>query len=144
MPAGVRIFDALIIVAIGAAVLAAAGSSLPPENAWPGWLVPSLELFAIVVFIGEFLWRYALRGGQNEPVGPFALIEFLIFAVPAVGLVTAIDQRFVEIALLLSVLKLARFIPALGLVLTVMRNEARALFGGFLAMAVLLMLAAGF
>ena len=144
MPGEVRVFDALIIVAIGVAVIAAAGLSLPPENAWPGWLTLALEVFAILVFLGEFVWRYALRRGRKEPVGPFALIEFLVFAVPALGLAITIDPRFVELALLLSVLKLARFIPALGLVLTVMRNEARSLFGGFLALAVLLMLASGF
>ncbi len=54
-----------------------------------------------------------------------------------------IDTRWVEIALLLSLIKLARYIPALGLVMKVMRNEARPLLGGFLAMAVLLMLASG-
>ncbi|MFO0994411.1 MAG: cyclic nucleotide-binding domain-containing protein [Hyphomicrobiales bacterium] len=144
MPGGVRIFDALIITAIGTAVLAAACLSLPPDSAWPGWLTNALQLFSILVFAGEFAWRYALRQGRNEPVGPFALFEFLIFAVPAFGMATAIDPRFVEIALLLSLVKLARFIPALGMVITVMRNEARSLFGGFLALAVLLMLASGF
>ena len=75
---------------------------------------------------------------------PFAAIEFIVWAVPALALFMPIDARWVEIALLLSLIKLARFIPALGLVMTVMRKEARALFGGFLAMSVLLVLASGF
>ena len=143
MAVGGRIFNGLIIAAIAAAVLAAAGLSLPPDSGWPGWLLKPLMLFAIAIFAGDFIWRYTPSSERRHLLSPFAAIEFIVWAVPALAMIVPVDVRWVEIALLLSLIKLARYIPALGLVMTVMRNEARALLGGFLAMSVLLMLASG-
>lgn len=143
MVSSVRILNAVVLLAIAVAVIAAMALSLSPENAWPSWLLKSMAGFAVVIFAAEFFWRYGGPVGRMRLLSAFALIEFAVWFLPLLGLLSLVDPLFEGIALLCALLKLARFVPALGLVMTVMRNEARALLGGFLALGVLLILAAG-
>jgi len=106
---------------------------------------------AALMFLCEYVWRLLLapRIGPLDQdsrrrylLSPLGLAD-LVCILP-LGLI--ISPRLSAVVLmpqLLSLLKLARLTPALGLVAKVVRNEARALLAGFLVMLVLLVLSSG-
>lgn len=141
----------LLLLTIGLSVGSAGALTLPdlPTDWQLGWR--DAGVLAAALFCGEYLWRW-WRAPQLNPADPHSRRHYLASPLGLADLASilplslALSPRLSAAVLLpqlFSLLKLARLTPALGLVATVMRNEARALLAGFLAMLVLLVLASG-
>ena len=152
---GLRLLvDAVLMASILAAVACSFVKSLPDASAAQVVLAQALGLMALLVFTLEYavrLWiapeqtsgRYS-RAARLFYARSFLGITDLIVILPGwLALVLPVNSGVVELVDLLALLKLARFAPALGLVGTVLQNEARSLFGALMAMVVVLVLASG-
>ena len=141
----------LLLLTIALSVCSAGALTLPdlPADWQIGWR--DIGVLAAALFCLEYLWRlwrapainpadpHSRRHYLLSPLGLadfISLLPLLLILSPRLSLAVLMPQ-------LVALLKLARLTPALGLVATVMRNEARALMAGFLAMIVLLVLASG-
>lgn len=145
-PARILLLLTIALSVCSAGALTLPDLSLPWQLAWR-----DAGILAAALFCVEYLWRmwrapainpadsHSRRHYLLSPLGLADLISLLPLALvmsPRLSLAVMLPQ-------LVSLLKLARLTPALALVATVMRNEARALMAGFLAMVVLLVLASG-
>jgi voltage-gated potassium channel len=152
---GLRLLaDAVLLSSILGAVASSFVKSLPDASPAEIDLARALGLLALLIFTVEFAIRVWIApesaAGRNaqtarlDYVRSFLGVIDLIVILPGwIAMVLPVDVGLIELVDLLALLKLTRFAPALGLVGTVLRNEARALTGALMAMVVLLVLAAG-
>jgi voltage-gated potassium channel len=119
----------------------------------------TLALEAVVatqfIFLLEYLLRLWAAPGRDPaheaaPMrarldylrSPMGLID-LVALLPGFLLLTGVSLWFDDVAALITLLKLGRYNPALGLLATVFRNERRPLIAALVSVFVLLILAAG-
>lgn len=138
--------DAAILAAIAASVGGAMLETLPDLPEIRTW-TPVLDWFAAAVFTVEFAGRVWSAPESGEPHARRAYLLSLQGAVDLIAvlpawaaLVAPVGREAFEIVGVLTLLKLARYLPALGLVGAVLRNEARPLFAAATAMAVMLVI----
>lgn len=141
----------ILLIAITLSVCSAGALTLP--NLSPDWQITWRDagIAAAAMFLCEYLWRLWLapqygpidkHSRRHYVLSPMGIADFICI----LPIALAISPDLSSIALmpqLLALLKLARLTPALSLVVTVVRNEARALMAGFLVMLVLLVLTSG-
>jgi voltage-gated potassium channel len=146
--------DAVLLASILAAVAASFVKSLPDATRAQIELANALGLCALLIFTAEYAVRLWIapeqRSGSNSTTARLGYLHSFLGAIDLIvilpgwiAMVLPVNSGLIELVDLLALLKLARFAPALGLVATVLRNEARALTGALMAMTVLLVLAAG-
>ncbi|MGH6880447.1 cyclic nucleotide-gated ion channel [Hypericibacter sp.] len=146
--------DAVLLASILAAVVSSFLKSLPNATGAEVDLAKALGLIALLIFTFEYAIRLWIapeqasglhaRTTRLDYARSFLGVVDLIVVLPGwIATLLPVDSGLIELVDLLALLKLARFAPALGLVGTVLRNEAQALAGALMAMTVLLVLAAG-
>jgi voltage-gated potassium channel len=152
---GLRLIaDAVLLASILAAVACSFVKSLPDATPEEVGLAKALGLIALLIFTFEYavrLWiapeQASGRNGQAARLDYarsfLGVIDLIVILPGWLAMILPVNQGLIELVDLLALLKLVRFAPALGLVGTVLRNEARALTGALMAMTVLLVLAAG-
>jgi voltage-gated potassium channel len=150
-----RLVETVLVAAITASVVAAVWDTVPeisPElRLWLG----RLSIAAFVVFLAEYLARVFAATASDpaaEQAPALALLAYLRSPLGVVDLLVVLPQlghafgllgpSLPRLAAVAAVLKIARYAPALPLVLTVFRNEARSLLAALTVMLVLLLLAA--
>jgi voltage-gated potassium channel len=152
---GLRLLaDAVLLASILGSVASSFIKSLP--NAIPAEvdLARALGLLTLLIFTVEYavrLWTAPEQASGSSAMSARAdyatsflgVIDLVVILPGWIAMILSVNVGLIELVDLLALLKLARFAPALGLVGTVLRNEARALVGALMAMAVLLVLAAG-
>ncbi|SME99266.1 voltage-gated potassium channel [Tistlia consotensis] len=155
-PLGHALTKGVILLAVAAAVGGAMVASLPETGPLLALLDRRVVEAAFALFVVELLVRFWVApeaAADNPAVRPWqarlaylgslgGLIDLLV-ALPAVAsLVLPVADGWFEMAAALSLLKLARYLPALSLLGAVIRREARPLFAALLLLGVLLVIAA--
>ena len=150
-----RLVETLILAAIVASVLAAVWGTVndlsPDTRLWLG----RLSVAAFFVFLVEYLARIVAATGRDPAAAESpgqALLEYLHSPLGIIDALVVLPQLghafgwlgpgLARLAAVLAVVKVARYAPALPLVLTVFRNEGRSLLAALTVMLVLLLLAA--
>jgi len=113
------------------------------------------EIFSVGVFTVEYLarvWscidqaevrhRTPIVGRLRYIASPLALVDLAAILPFYLSLYLAVDLRFLRGLRLLRLFKLARYSPALGALLDVMRKEADTLLAAFVVLFILLMISA--
>lgn len=139
---------ALILVSITAIVFETA--DFAPT---PGILLQGIEHLAGVVFAAELLLRLwaapeLTPDGQHRPGNArcaylcsiYGVIDLIALVPFIVGAMVPIDADWLRVLRLLRVLKLARYVPAIGLFAAVLRAERRPLIAALVVMLVLLLI----
>lgn len=119
-------------------------------------LLRTIEYLAVAVFVAEFLLRlWAAPESTAEGVvhpakarlaylrsiyGVIDLLAILPFFAGAIGPDSGIGADWLRVLRLLRVLKLARYVPAIGLFAAVLRAESRPLIAALVVMLVLLLI----
>jgi len=152
---GLRLLaDAVLLASILGSVASSFIKSLPDATPAQIDLAQALGLLALLIFTVEYavrLWTAPEQASGSSAMSArfdyvtsfLGVIDLVVILPGWVAMILSVNVGLIELVDLLALLKLARFAPALGLVGTVLRNEARALVGALMAMAVLLVLAAG-
>ena len=118
-------------------------------------LFDAVEWFAVAVFAIEYvtrLWVAPERVGASEAkpwrvrlgyaISPWGLVDLLAVLSSPLNPLFPLRAGWQEVSELFRLLKIARYVPALGLFATVIRNEGRVLLGVLLTVCVLLTLTA--
>lgn len=107
------------------------------------------ETLSLSVFVVEYLVRFWAAPENPEVYSrwrwvrtPIALVDLLAILPALLVLLVPLDLRILRIFRLLRLLKLTRYSPALGMLLTVIREEAGAFFAGFFILVLMLVFAA--
>jgi voltage-gated potassium channel len=116
----------------------------------------AFELFSIAIFTVEYLLRAwvapdnpqyaglpAWRARLRYLVTPIAIIDLLAILPAYLGMLFALDLRYLRLLRLLRLLKLTHYFKGLGIFIEVLRAEARTLLSGVFTVAVLMVVAAG-
>jgi voltage-gated potassium channel len=147
--------ETLLLAAILASVLAAVWGTVndlsPDARLWLG----RLSVAAFFVFLAEYVARVVASTGKDPAAAEApgqALLEYLHSPLGIIDALVVLPQLghafgllgpgLARLAAVLAVVKVARYAPALPLVLTVFRNEGRSLLAALTVMLVLLLLAA--
>jgi voltage-gated potassium channel len=150
-----RLVEAVLVAAITGSIVAAVWGTVsdlsPDVQLWLG----RLSIAAFVVFLVEYPTRILAATGRDpaaEEAPGAALLDYLVSPLGVIDALVVLPQlghafgwlgpSLARIAAVLAVLKIARYAPALPLVLIVFRNESRSLFAALTVMLVLLLLAA--
>jgi voltage-gated potassium channel len=146
-------WPARIILLTGISLSVGSAGALTLPDLPPDWQLAWRDAgcMAAFLFLIEYLWRL-WRAPHTAPVdhhsrrhyflSPLGLAD-LICILPLALIASPRLSSVLLMPQLLSLLKLARLTPALSLVASVVRSEARALLAGFLVMLVLLVLSSG-
>lgn len=142
---GVRcFFVALILLTIAAIVCETAGEFAKSQAR----LLGAIECLTVALFTGELLLRLWLApDGLHDPVKArlgyllsiYGVIDLIAVLPFFAAMIFPMDADWLRVLRLLRVLKLARYVPALGLFAEVVRNERRPLMAGLMVMLVLLL-----
>ncbi len=144
---------ARIILLTGIALSVCSAGALTLSDLSTAWQLTWQDagILAASMFLFEYIWRLwrapilapvDKQSRRHYVLSPLGLAD-LICILPLALVSSPQMATIVLMPQLLALLKLARLTPALGLVATVVRSEARALLAGFLVMIVLLVLASG-
>ncbi|NNJ98061.1 MAG: ion transporter [Gammaproteobacteria bacterium] len=139
----------LIVVNVIAVILESVSSYQRAFGPW-FWYV---EIFSIAVFTVEYiarLWCSAenlaygsgWRGRLHYMLTPMALIDLVAILPFYLRAFTSMDARILRILRLLRVFKLSRHFAVLGILGTVLRNEAKTLLSAIFVMLILVILSA--
>ena len=108
-----------------------------------------LEALSLTVFVVEYLARLWVAPENPENHSrwswaktPLAVIDLLAILPAILYLFIPVDLRILRTFRMLRLLKLTRYSPALGMLLTVFREEAGAFFAGFFILMLMLIFAA--
>ncbi len=136
--------DALLATAILAAALGAMVTSLPDASTAAATLAAYGVLWALAVFTAEFAlrsWAAAQRGNWRAyAISAAGAIDIAAILPGWAGLAGGGIATAAELAGILALLKLWRFLPALAILGSVLKREGRALAAALTAMFVLLVL----
>lgn len=138
----------LILVSITAVVLETADFA----QAYGG-LLPTVDYLTIALFVAE-LWLRLWVAPELMPEGRanptqarlaylrsiYGIIDVIAILPFFFGVVGSIDADWLRVLRLLRVLKLARYVPAIGLFAAVLRAERRPLIAALVVMLVLLLI----
>ncbi len=149
-----RVAMAVIVLAILASAGAAMTLTVPKLDPSVESLMSPIEFAAFLAFTAEYVLRLwsAPDASPNHPAGrvraayaasPLGVIDFLVIASYWIDLTVGLGPDVRAATGLLPLLKLARYMPGLGLVARVFRNEASALGAAFGTLAVLIVLTGG-
>ncbi|MDX2258194.1 MAG: cyclic nucleotide-gated ion channel [Hyphomicrobiaceae bacterium] len=141
----------LIVVNIAAFVL----ESVPSIAAAYGAELQAIEVVSVALFTLEYLVRLwtavevpflrrlpPARARLHYALSPPMVIDFLAIAPSYLSLFVPVDLRILRAFRLFRLLKLARYSPALHILVRVLLNERRALAGALLLVAIALLFAA--
>jgi len=116
-------------------------------------LLQTIEYMTVALFVAEYLLRLWVApelaaDGSLHPaktrvdylVSIYGVIDLIAILPFFIGALWPIDADWLRVLRLLRVLKLARYVPALGLFAEVVRNERRPLFAALMVMLVLLLI----
>jgi voltage-gated potassium channel len=145
-----KIFFVIVILA---SVLTAVFETADDIAATHDRLLKGIEHFAMALFTAEYalrLWTapelapdgllHLSKSRASYAISIFGIIDLLAILPFFVGLALPIDADWLRVLRLLRALKLARYVPALGLFAAVIRNERRPLLAALMVMLVLLLL----
>ncbi len=149
-----RLTASFIVLAILAAAGAAMALTVPNLDPAAERVLSPVEFAAFVAFTAEYLVRLwsAPEAMPHHPAGkarlayalsPLGVIDLLIVASYWVDLAVGLGPDVRAATGLLPLLKLARYLPGLGLVARVFKNEAPALGAAFGTLTVLIVLTGG-
>jgi voltage-gated potassium channel len=147
---------AVLVVAIAAALGASMVETLRDRGPGAAAFVAWSRYFAIAVFSLDLVIRLWIQPESKAGIAAdsdlharfFYLRSFLgiidtVAVLPGwASLLFPVSPEWFEIAAALSLFKLARFLPALSLIGTVVAREARSLVAGIAAMCIMLVIAA--
>lgn len=136
-------------------VIAVAMETMEPLQQQYGGYFLAFEIFSVAVFTIEYvlrlwvctenpLWQQVnpTKARLRHALTPFAIIDLLAILPFYLAFIVPVDLRFLRVFRLIRLLKLARYSPALSTIAKVLHAERRALFGTFIIMVGLLLLAA--
>ena len=116
-------------------------------------LLRIVEYLTVALFAGEYLlrlwlapglvadgWRNPAKARLAYLLSIYGVIDLIAVLPFFAGLILPMDAEWLRVLRLLRVLKLARYVPALGLFAEVVRNERRPLLAALMVMLVLLLL----
>ena len=151
-----RALGAFLIVLIGANVVAAILETVGSVYARFGPYFDAFEAASIFIFSVEYLSRVWVcvedpdRSGKapvkarlRYMLTPLALIDLIAIAPAFLGLLIAIDLRWLRLFRLLRLFKLTRYWSALNLLYRVMRDEAQVIGAAVFLLCVIMVLASG-
>jgi len=151
-----RLVAVILVAAVAAITVAASLDTVPDLSLGARRLLGLCADFALIVFFAEFvvrLWMAPESRVAGQPQASAARLAYLRSLLGIVDLVVilavllrlsgAVPADIADLVGLLALLKLARFVPSLTLILSVFRNEARALGAALAALGVLLVIASG-
>ena len=151
-----RVATLIILVAVAAAAASGMFDTLPDLTPGLRSVIRWSAAAATLVFIAEYLLRLWIAPERDpdsraRPAGArlgyalsFLGLADLLVALPgAFALTGLVDGIVGDLAGLLALVKLARYMPGLPLVVAVFRNESRALLAAVTVLLVLLALASG-
>jgi voltage-gated potassium channel len=153
-PSGAKHAASLVLIAtILAAVLEAMFATVPGIARSYGEIFRIIQVGAFGVFTLEYVARLWIVpvGSPTNPhkalrtyvLSFLGFVDFVVIAPFWFGLVVRLPDSVLMMAALLSLAKLARFVPGFGLFISVFRNEARSLLAALILLIVLLILASG-
>jgi voltage-gated potassium channel len=116
-------------------------------------LLQTVEYTTVALFVAEYLLRlwvapelaadgalHPAKARVDYLVSIYGVIDLIAILPFFIGALWSIDSDWLRVLRLLRVLKLARYVPALGLFAEVVRNERRPLFAALMVMLVLLLI----
>ena len=137
---------ALILVNVGAVILETVDSIYFRWKTLFDWF----EGLSLTVFVVEYLARLWVapenpetRSRLSWATSPLAVIDLMAILPALLYLFIPVDLRILRTFRMLRLLKLTRYSPALGMLLTVFREEAGAFLAGFFILTLMLIFAAG-
>lgn len=143
----------LILVAIFVVVLDAILYTVPGMGQSYGWIFKAFSFGAFCVFTLEYgvrLWvsplgshKNTLRAFGNYAFSFLGLVDFLVILPYWLSFFFALPDWWIMMASFLSLIKLARFVPGLGIFISVFRNEGHSLLTALIVLVVLLILSSG-
>ena len=139
----------VIACAVVATVAATIVLTLPELGDGARGALIALRAAAVALLSIEYLlrlrWSSNVDGGSRLAyIFSFLGLVDLVAVLPFwLSLIAPVAAPAIVAAGLIATLKIARYAPGLGLILTVIRNEARSLVAGFAMLGVLLVLASG-
>ena len=150
-----RVLNLLLILLISLNVIAIFLESVDSIYREYQRLFMFFELFSVGVFTIEYIARVwssidldsandssPIVGRIKYMLTPIALVDLIAILPFYLSLYLSIDLRFLRVLRLLRLLKLARYSPALGALLDVVKKEADALIAAFIVLLMMLVLAA--
>lgn len=149
-----RWFDIFIIGLISLNILAIVLESVKSLNQDYRALFYGFEVFSVALFSVEYLLRLwscvEANSGQHHAtflgrlrfaVTPMALVDLLAVLPFYLAMFFSLDLRFLRALRLLRVFKLTRYSPAMNMLLTVLREEARSIGAACFILMIILILA---
>ncbi|MDY6941551.1 MAG: ion transporter [Pseudomonadota bacterium] len=149
-----RWLHSAIVVLIALNVVAVILESVDSFSVRYGALFSRFEDVSVAIFTAEYLCRFWScvenpRNSRERPlaarlryiVSPGALIDLLAILPYFLSILVALDLRFLRVLRLLRVFKLTRYFSALEVVLSVLKEEARAFGAALFVLMVILVLA---
>jgi len=142
------ILVSLIVTSVAASILASIQSLYAEYQAW----FSRLEIIVVTVFTIEYVLRlwscvespdprfhhHPFRGRVRYALTPLLLIDILAILPFYLGLWISADLMYLRVFRLFRLFKLTRYSPAMGLMLTVLRKEAKAFGAAMFIMLVVL------
>jgi len=135
-----RFVDVALIVLISLNVLAVILETVPTINDQWGIFFNRFELFSVSVFTIEYILRVwssvdddetdysmPILGRLKYMLSPMALIDLIVIMPFYMGFFIQFDLRFLRVFRLLRIFKLTRYSSSMSLLLTVLREEAKAI-----------------
>jgi voltage-gated potassium channel len=149
------LFDTFIVVLIITNVIVFAASTVADLDAVYGNWFELFNLASVMIFTLEYLarlwicidlpplrhmvpWKARLKFAMT----PLLIIDLLAILPFYLGNLVGVDLRVLRVLRLLRFLKIARYSPALQILLRVVKSELWALFGALIIMASLILLSA--
>jgi voltage-gated potassium channel len=143
-----------ILLAIAAAAASGMFDTLPDLPSDGRAAVRWLAAAAAIVFTVEYLLRLWMAPERDASaraaavrlsyaLSPLGLVDLLVALPGALAVAGLVDGILGDLAGLLALVKLARYMPGLSLVAAVFRNESRSLLAALTVLLVLLVLASG-
>lgn len=149
-----RLFDMFIISLISLNILAIVLESVISLHREYQALFYGFEVFSVALFSVEYLLRLwscveansgryhaTFIGRLRFAVTPMALVDLLAVLPFYLAMFFIIDLRFLRALRLLRVFKLTRYSPAMNMLLTVLREEARSIGAACFILMIILILA---
>lgn len=144
--AGAKCFFVAVILLTIAAIVFETADEFAKSQAG---MLRAIEYLTVTLFACEYLLRLWLApDGLGNPakarldylLSIYGVIDLVAILPFFVGLIVPIDADWLRVLRLMRVLKLARYVPALGLFAEVVRTERRPLLAALMVMLVLLLL----
>jgi voltage-gated potassium channel len=144
----------ILLMAIAAAAASGMFDTLPDLGSGARRLVRWASAAATIVFLVEYLLRLWIAAEQDSGARPTAarrayalsflgIVDLLVALPAALSLAGLVDGIVGDLAGILALVKMARYMRGLALVAAVFHNESRSLLAGLTTLLVLLVLVSG-